>query len=388
MQDTFITSISIKKVRHLENVEISLSQKERKHLILTGKNGSGKTSLLEAMKNSVLLAQYNTQHSSGELNSVEISGYFLGNSDWFASKETLASGVAIDYSAESLNPWQIVFAYMPATRNKFNIPKSIEPMEIRGKALINRNASVDFLKYVLNLDYQLFGAQTDGDALLKANLENWFDNFHKALCEIYACPNLQIKRDTKNLKFMIHLPGHEPFALHEMSDGYAAFLDIYLELLMRMENAQTVVEYEQPAIVLIDEIETHLHVELQKRVLPFLVRMFPNAQFVVSTHSPFVITSLETSVVFDLEKKEILENPSLYSYETIVESFLDTSTYSFELKRFFQRYKELCFKERTAEENEEFLRAKTKLELMSPASKELYLAFKDLEEKRKAAKNG
>jgi recombinational DNA repair ATPase RecF len=42
----FITEINIKKVRHLENIDIVLGD-EKKHLILTGKNGSGKTSVLE-----------------------------------------------------------------------------------------------------------------------------------------------------------------------------------------------------------------------------------------------------------------------------------------------------------------------------------------------------
>ena len=58
MQSIFITKIHIKKVRHLENVEIRLSDTERKHLILTGKNGSGKTSLLQAMSDYVLCQQY------------------------------------------------------------------------------------------------------------------------------------------------------------------------------------------------------------------------------------------------------------------------------------------------------------------------------------------
>lgn len=40
MQDVFITKIHIEKVRHLENADIMLSDTERKHLILTGKNGS------------------------------------------------------------------------------------------------------------------------------------------------------------------------------------------------------------------------------------------------------------------------------------------------------------------------------------------------------------
>jgi recombinational DNA repair ATPase RecF len=50
MQELFITKIHIGKVRHLENIDIALSDSERKHLILTGKNGSGKSSLLEAIE--------------------------------------------------------------------------------------------------------------------------------------------------------------------------------------------------------------------------------------------------------------------------------------------------------------------------------------------------
>ena len=47
MEQTFLTDIEIKKVRHLENISIPLDKNKRKHLILTGKNGSGKTSVLE-----------------------------------------------------------------------------------------------------------------------------------------------------------------------------------------------------------------------------------------------------------------------------------------------------------------------------------------------------
>ncbi len=47
MQDIFITKIKINEVRNIKDFEINLSETERKHLIITGKNGSGKTSLLE-----------------------------------------------------------------------------------------------------------------------------------------------------------------------------------------------------------------------------------------------------------------------------------------------------------------------------------------------------
>ena len=49
MEPTFLTGIHIHKVRHLENIDIPLSAAARKNLILTGKNGSGKTSVLNAL---------------------------------------------------------------------------------------------------------------------------------------------------------------------------------------------------------------------------------------------------------------------------------------------------------------------------------------------------
>ena len=48
MEQTFLTGINIENVRHLSNILIPLDKNIRKHLILTGKNGSGKTSVLEA----------------------------------------------------------------------------------------------------------------------------------------------------------------------------------------------------------------------------------------------------------------------------------------------------------------------------------------------------
>jgi predicted ATP-binding protein involved in virulence len=155
-----------------------------------------------------------------------------------------------------------------------------------------------------------------------------------------------------------------------------------MELLMRFEREGAAVAYDTPAIVLIDEIETHLHVELQKRVLPFLTKLFPKVQFIVSTHSPFVITSLKDAVVYDLENQERLENPGVYSYEAVVEGYLDAGQYSEEMKATFNRYRELCGKERTDAEAVELERLADELRSVPPASKELYLAFHQMEDKR------
>ncbi|MCL2873675.1 MAG: AAA family ATPase [Defluviitaleaceae bacterium] len=373
MDNTFITKIHIGKVRHLENIDIETSDTQRKHLILTGKNGSGKTSLLETMRDIIAGNQ-----RSLLVNERKVEGFVADKN----------SNIKISFSQGIDDISGFIFAYIPTQRSKLDIPTTIEKINVIDKAKVNQNANKGFLNYILSLDYQLYGAKTDNNTVLEASLSKWFDNFLAALQDIYGCPELQLQRDTKNLAFRIAIPGREPFALHEMSDGYTAFLNIYMELLMRFESTDAVVDYEKSAIVMIDEIETHLHVELQRRVLPFLTQMFPNVQFIIATHSPFVMTSLENAIVYDLEKNERLEKPSFYSYDTVVESFLDTSMYSNELQGYFARYKELCLKERTAEENDEFLQAKAEFEIRAIPSTELYIKFQELEKTRKAIKNG
>ena len=60
-------------------------------------------------------------------------------------------------------------------------------------------------------------------------------------------------------------------------------------------------------LIVIDEPELHLHVALQKTFMPTLLKFFPGIQFVVATHSPVILNSLDNAVVYDLEKPIPLE---------------------------------------------------------------------------------
>jgi predicted ATPase len=397
MQDLFVTNIHIGKLRHLEDIRIKLSDSERKHLILTGKNGSGKTSLLEAIKDSIFLRQYGRYAEAEKSDRQYLSA---GSSRVEAIREA-DDNLAVSFSTADFGYLGEIFVYVPAERNKIEVPTAIEPVELGGKAVVTRNASKSFLKYILSLDYQLYGARTEKNEKLEANIARWFENFEDALRDIYDCQELQLQRDTKNLAFRIKLPGHEPFGLNEMADGYKAFTDILMELLMRLEKGDGTVEYERSAIVLIDEIETHLHVELQKRALPFLTKMFPKTQFIASTHSPFVISSIDDAVVFDLEKASELQalgedvdgarldgsdSPlTSFSYEDIVEGYYDISGYSAAFQREFGRYKDLCRKDGLSDaEKLEHARLKAKLSLMPASAKTLHYQITQFEREGKA----
>ncbi len=93
-------------------------------------------------------------------------------------------------------------------------------------------------------------------------------------------------------------------SLDQLSGGYRLVLALAADLARRM--AQGNPHLDDPlateAIVLIDEVELHLHPAWQQRILGDLRRTFPNAQFIVSTHSPQVLTTVETQRIVELHR--------------------------------------------------------------------------------------
>ncbi len=76
-----------------------------------------------------------------------------------------------------------------------------------------------------------------------------------------------------------------------------------------------------------------------------LTCLFPNIQFIVSTHSPFVLNSLDNVVIYDLENHIIVENGlSDVPYDGIVKGYFQVDTLSDTLKNKFQQYKKLVQK--------------------------------------------
>lgn len=113
--------------------------------------------------------------------------------------------------------------------------------------------------------------------------------------------------------------------IYNISSGEAAVLTIFGEILRQSDNINKL--NQATGIVLIDEIDKHLHIKIQKEVLPQLINLFPNIQFIVSTHSPFVSMGFVQTLndrcsLIDVrnENRTELFNESLYEevYETMV----------------------------------------------------------------------
>lgn len=96
----------------------------------------------------------------------------------------------------------------------------------------------------------------------------------------------------------------------QLSDGYKIVLGLVMDLARRMVEANPNPESQMgvsspldlPAIVLIDEIDLHLHPGWQQKVLGDLTRTFPHTQFIVTTHSPQVISTMPSESIRVLGK--------------------------------------------------------------------------------------
>lgn len=103
-------------------------------------------------------------------------------------------------------------------------------------------------------------------------------------------------------------------SIFNMSSGEKALVSIFVELLRQMDNIRIKVN-EISGIVLIDEIDKNLHISMQYDILPKLLNMFPNIQFIVTSHSPFLNMGLandakERSQIIDLDNNGFVCEPT------------------------------------------------------------------------------
>lgn len=378
----FIKEINISKLRHLENIDIILSENIKRNLIITGKNGVGKTTVLKAIKqylksieeknytnitvnykNSIKYHEKRIEEIDNNIN-INTNNPFERqkcNDSLKSLKNSISKyedGLSLKINddlniSNKYDEGELILAYFDAKRDsKVIIPQSVPTVELEKKYSIDADIDKKFLDYLVYLKTQQSFARNEDDMEIVEDIGKWFDKFENSLKDLFDDNSIKLKFNYRKLNFKIHQDGREEFGLNELSDGFSAVLDIVMNLILRMEKTREGLAYNKEGIVLIDEVETHLHIELQKKIMPFLTSFFPNIQFIVTTHSPFVINSINDAVIYDLEKQIQVEDLSGYSYEGVVEGYFNIDQYSNEAKEKLYRYKELVNKISKSEEDE------------------------------------
>ena len=365
----FITAIHVKDLRHLHGIDIQLSDKERRHLMITGKNGTGKTTLLDAIAR--YLETVITSDSSSTQKALE-KYIRLDENNLIIAKErnnpeeveaaqkrlehfrdrlnSLYGALTVDFADEtqfkqSVNNGDFIVAYYKDYRNPHFIePTSPELPDYRvDNHLTTETKENQFLKLLVH--YKVQGAMEgfEGNGGQARKITEWFDNFKLIMRRLLNDDQLEITFNPRDYTFTISDSQGKSFRFTQLPAGYRAALDIISGLIFKMQSkGQINISLDQEGIVLIDEVETHLHLSMQKEILPILTTVFPNIQFIVSTHSPFVLSSIRNAEAVDLENPgNTISNLTDYSYEALAEGYFGTVSSSSDIQdrlRELERY--------------------------------------------------
>jgi len=208
-----------------------------------------------------------------------------------------------------------VFAYYGVNRALLEIPRSRKgfPKEFNrfsaySSALeaVNRfRAAFSWFYYKENEEHRFQKEKRSFDVTLPE-----LNAVRDAICSVFD----DIKEPTiklNPLRFVVK-KNDEELELDQLSDGYKTLLALVMDLAIRMTVANPHLRnpLEAEAFIMIDEVDLHLHPTWQYRVMNDLLRTFPNAQFVVTTHSPFIAESinnhLQRSLINDYPQTKAL----------------------------------------------------------------------------------
>ena len=412
MKEYFISEIDIEKLYHLSDIKIKLDSNKRQHLLLTGKNGSGKTSLLleiekflraindeklsqvfyqyptwiNEAKKKVLSASSDSEKYAADKDLKQCLGFLKKYSDGVQINLNQYEGLEMMY-----HNGKFITAYFPSERKaQFMRPNGVENITLENTYGIDESAGDILLKYMVHLKTQQAYARNEGDQTTANQIQKWFDRFDSALQILLDEESIHIEYDYKKYDFKIRQNGREPFSFNELSDGYSSVIYIVSDLILRMDKnwllEDKISEYDYQGIVLIDELETHLHIELQKKIFPFLTKFFPKIQFIVTTHSPYILNSISNAKAYDLERQVELDNLSGFSSDDLAEGYFEADAYSDELKNSLNRYEELCLRNDLTED-ERAERAEIRIKFKNISTELSGVAkerFEDIERRRKA----
>lgn len=327
-----------------------------RNLLILGGNGSGKTSFLRGVFNKVKLQvfgggldrytqikreikNYESALASSSLANDQKGLYLQNLSRLKDELDVLSRGVTIEYNEISKFKPLIetgcgIFRFFEAGRKAEirNVTSAMASKPSIEQVDLGANLGHGLEQHLVNLKVRAaLGSQYSGDDSRLIEIDSWFSSFTESLKYLFEDDSTDLIFDPDRLKFAISQSGKLPFSFQTLSSGYLAIFDIYADLLMRTEYLG-VTSKELRGVIFIDEIDAHLHVSIQRKIFPFLTNSFPGLQFIVTTHSPFVLTSVDDALIYDLTNNRESEDVSMYSFESVVEGLLGVPPVSKQLE--------------------------------------------------------
>jgi predicted ATP-binding protein involved in virulence len=297
-------------------IDTGVNSDSFKHIIITGKNGSGKTTILNRI--ALVLDNIRAGNSSNQTIRSWESQIKPSSSNKQNSQKKQLNDVKLVFNSDYYQrlaaiKTEFIFSFFNVNRSaQFNEVKSVTT-KTNLKLSLGSSNSAGFIKkfkqYLVNKKvYEAFDMIESKVEQVNEN-KKFFNRFTQMLREIFHDEKLELEFKKETFEFFLKQGDGRKITFNQLSDGFSAFLSILIDLLMRTDMIRQQkhdFSYNPNGFVLIDEPETHCHLAMQYEILPFIANLFPNIQLIVATHSPAVISSLRNSVVYDLSSQQLV----------------------------------------------------------------------------------
>lgn len=347
-----IKNVDIKNFRCYEVTKLDLHP----HInIMVGVNGTGKTSVLEAIRIFLggIYCEIDKVENKITMPAITEDDVRLHNLE---SQFDTKIGGTMDldaHLAQSQTATWDRWLEKKGGKTKFSKPKEVKALSSRIQEIIrnSENETIPLIAYYSTDRYKKekknTGLEADGSRLrgyynaLDAMSNSWFF-LNIIRTETYAeiqegkpslilklvydvirqcVPNCkELQHNIKQDRLIIKLDNGEQMPYNALSDGVRSVLSLAMELALRCyllnpylgENAAELT----PGVVLIDEIDLHLHPEWQLHIVNDLAKVFKQIQFVMSTHAPLVISSVKEGKIFSIADQQVYDFPNQYGQKT------------------------------------------------------------------------
>jgi len=360
-----ITRLEAKGIGPFEDLNIEFKPKpagmedKAEIHILTGENGTGKSTVLmllscyaDKTNDNLILSRFRSKKIVQSVLDEGLVSRFDIYSDeserfqsFFIYSNQNISTVNYDFTKKvdriilnkEINARYLFFAYSGnrelETKNEIKI------------AEINESPIYDTLNFrkKINFDTILNWIATnkakEAFALLKNNnssAKKYENSLKKIEDSISNITQKAVEFDIEDQPFRVFLKiANKSLDFNILPDGLKSIISWLSDLLMRLDRIDWADKsksiLEQNFILFLDEIEVHLHPSWQRKILPVVQDLFPNAQIFISTHSPFVVGSVDGARVYkfklDENNNSVLDSEYLTedgnSYDRILEEIFD-----------------------------------------------------------------
>ncbi|MDX1939709.1 MAG: AAA family ATPase [Saprospiraceae bacterium] len=401
-----IKRLELKNFRGFEELTINFPEAPNNVAVFVGVNGSGKTSVLEAIKN--LLDRYID----------EVKPYYEVITDEPDKLGlNIKKGKKFFVTSLEIDEKIILKQEINEIGEEFSIkiPEKVDKNQVSKKEGIGNIIVFHSTDRYVQTFPSLKAKDINFEIWLLFKSSNSFNDFFSWFRSTEDYENEQI-RFTDNSKYRskeleavrraisIFLPNFnnprvqrqpqeelivekngEKLSISNLSHGERLMFAMVGDIARRLSIANPSLDdpLQGEGVVLIDEIELHLHPGWQRKIVPLLTKTFPNIQFILTTHSPQVISSVERESVFILEDFKLVEKtPHTFGRDSnsILQDLFNVTERPEEVKKEFRKLYRLMDKpeeieatkhlleemeEKYGNDDPEIMRAKMHLEFLN-----------------------